>query len=58
MGVRRHGMGTGTSAGPRDGVKRSRAILSSRGLRSAAIAIGAVLLILVVLPALLVAAGG
>jgi hypothetical protein len=39
-------------------MKRSRAILSSRGVRSAALAIGAVLLILVVLPALLVAAGG
>jgi hypothetical protein len=38
-------------------VKRSRTILASRGLRSIAMAIGAVLLILVVLPAMLVAAG-
>lgn len=54
---RRHGLGSRIAAGPRDGVKRSRAILSSKGLRSAAMAIGAVLLILIVLPALLVAAG-
>ena len=39
-------------------MNRSRAILSSKGVRSAALAVGAVLLILVVLPALLVAAGG
>jgi len=38
-------------------VKRSRAILGSKGIRSVAMAIGAVLLILVVLPAMLVAAG-
>jgi hypothetical protein len=39
-------------------VKRSRILLSSGGVRSAALAIGAIFLILVVLPALLVAAGG
>jgi hypothetical protein len=38
-------------------MRRTRAILSSPGLRSAALAIGAALLILVVLPSLLVAAG-
>lgn len=58
MDVRDHGLGSGPAAGRRDGMKRSRAILSSRGVRSAALAIGAALLILVVLPALLVAAGG
>jgi hypothetical protein len=56
MGLRHPGLGFGTDPRARARVKRSRAILSSRGLRSAATAIGAVLLILIVLPALLVAA--
>ena len=58
MGVRHHGLGSGTAPEPGDGVTRTRAILWSKGVRSAALAVGAVLLILVVLPALLVAAGG
>jgi hypothetical protein len=57
MGVRHPGLGIGAAPGARARVKRSRAILSSKGLRSAAMAIGAVLLILIVLPAMLVAAG-
>jgi hypothetical protein len=57
MDIRNHGLGSRTLASPRARMKRSRAILSSKGLRSAALAIGAALLILVVLPALLVAAG-
>lgn len=57
MDNRDPGLGSRTAAGPGARMKRSRAILSSRGLRSAALAIGAALLILVVLPALLVAAG-
>lgn len=58
MGVGDHGLGSGTRPEPGDGVTRSRAILWSKGVRSAALAVGAVLLILVVLPTLLVAAGG
>lgn len=57
MDIRHHGLGWRPAAGPGARMKRSRAILSSRGLRSAALAVGAALLILVVLPALLVAAG-
>ena len=58
MGVRHHGLGSRAAPEPGDGVTRTRAILWSKGVRSAALAVGAVLLILVVLPALLVAAGG
>jgi hypothetical protein len=58
MVVGDHGLGPRTAPGPSAGVTRSRAILWSKGVGSAALAVGAVLLILVLLPALLVAAGG